>query len=759
MNEINVTPPHSSNYGDVIKQAHNDSANAGDSVMDVMHYCRLMMRNIWKIIWFSLFVGGLSVLYALSLPPVYVAKTVMLIENQRPNVLSLEDGSQVDALDRSYLRTQLEILKSRAIAERVVDRMRLIEHPVYRMEENISGAQNQFTVGAIKRLIFSFVSQNASSPPEMELPGEQLEVNSSVAPSGKRKYVVDQIIQSIAISPVHDTRLITIQASAGDPQLAADIANEFSEVYIESHLEASFEVIQKASAWLSDRLGGLRQALRESEQELQEFRQHKQLADTGDGRSIDVAELVQLRQSVVEANRVKKDAKVLHSQISESGLNVDRMLALPIFANHIDIQALVESRAVAKHVVAELGGRYGETHIKMLSALSDLSQVESELTSQVDSVARGLQISYRAAEDTERELKRQIANVKRRLENASRKEFFLRELEREVDDNTHVYKMFLNSTQSANEAAGLESVNARVIDVALPPDDSAKPEKKKIVMVAVFLSGLFAAGIILLLNWLDNTIKTPEDVEGKLKVPLLGYLPLDKSNKEETPFLGFLSENEWHFSEAARTIRTNYILSCLDRPAKVTVVTSTVPDEGKSTVSICLAHALGQMEKVLLIDADMRKSSIGNALGISLQTPGLSDLIDGTAGLEECVTRLPNSEVDIITAGVALGNPLDLIASDRFSLVINTLKEKYDRILIDSAPVLAVSDSIVIANHADALIYVVRSGDSSASLIKKGLRRLSATKARLSGVVLNQVDIEKMKKRSGHDSEFYNNYD
>jgi capsular exopolysaccharide synthesis family protein len=435
------------------------------------------------------------------------------------------------------------------------------------------------------------------------------------------------------------------------------------------------------------------------------------------------------------------------------------MLALPIFANHIDIQALVESRAVAKHVVAELGGRYGETHLKMLSALSDLSQVESELTSQVDSVARGLQISYRAAEDTERELKRQIANVKRRLENASRKEFFLRELEREVDDNTHVYKMFLNSTQSANEAAGLESVNARVIDVALPPDYSAKPEKKKIVMVAVFLSGLFAAGIILLLNWLDNTIKTPEDVEGKLKVPLLGYLPLDKSNKEETPFLGFLSENEWHFSEAARTIRTNYILSCLDRPAKVTLVTSTVPDEGKSTVSICLAHALGQMEKVLLIDADMRKSSIGNALGISLQTPGLSDLIDGTAGLEECVTRLPNSEVDIITAGVALGNPLDLIASDRFSLVINTLKEKYDRILIDSAPVLAVSDAIVIANHADALIYVVRSGDSSASLIKKGLRRLSETKARLSGVVLNQVDIEKMKKRSGHDSEFYNNYD
>ena len=756
MNEINFTPSKNAAYGDVAQTI------PGDNNMDLMHYYRLMMRNLWKIILFSMFVGGFSVFYALSLPPVYFAKTTLLIENQRANVLSFEDVYQVDTRDRSYLRTQLEIFKSRAIAARVVDRMRLTEHPLFRPSEvNESSA---FTISSVKNLLSSFLSNEEDESSDNVEQDILVADDETPLPSDEegnpflRKTIIDQMMLSVIVVPVYGTKLISIQASAGDAQLAADIANEFAEVYIESHLEAKLEVTQKASAWLSDRLGGLRQTLRESERVLQDFREREQLVDTGDVRSIDVAELEQLTQGLVEATRTKNDARALYNQISASNLSVDRMLALPIVANNIVVQGLIGTRATAKRLVAELGDRYGKKHPRMISALSDLSQVESELKAQVDNVARGLNVSYLAAQDAERELKRQIANVKSRLQNVSRKEFSLRELEREVDANRQVYEVFLNRGKETNETANLEAVNARVIDAALPPDYPAKPEKKKIVMAAVFLSAFFAAGVILLLDWLDNTIKTPEDVEERLRVPLLGYLPLDKSNKDDSPFLGFLSDEKWHFAEAVRTVRTSFVLSCLDKPAKVTVITSTVPNEGKSTVSLCLAHALGQMEKVLLIDADMRKPSIGKALDISLLTPGLSNLIAGTAGLEECVTRLPNSEVDIITAGVVLGNPLDLIAGDRFSLVLYYLKENYDRILIDSAPIQAVSDSLVIATHADALIYVVRSDGSSTPLIKKGLRRLSETQARFSGVVLNQVDVEKMKKQSGYESEYYENY-
>ncbi len=188
--------------------------------------------------------------------------------------------------------------------------------------------------------------------------------------------------------------------------------------------------------------------------------------------------------------------------------------------------------------------------------------------------------------------------------------------------------------------------------------------------------------------------------------------------------MGFLTDDNWHFAEAVRTVRTSFILSGLDKPAKVTVITSSVTNEGKSTVSLCLAHALGQMEKVLLIDADMRKPSIGKALDISLLTPGLSNLLAG----------------------------------DNFISTMDMLKEKYDRILIDAAPIQAVSDAIVIATHADALLYVVKSDSSSIPVIKRGLRRLSETNARFSGVVLNQVDLDKMKKQSGYESDYYDNY-
>jgi capsular exopolysaccharide synthesis family protein len=757
MSEINFGSSTNNSY------RPTDSVVNDDASLDVMYYYRLMLRNLWKVILFSLCVGAFAALYALSLPPIYTSSTSLLIEGQQPNVLSFQDVYKVDTRNREYLGTQLQILKSRALASRVVDRMQLTRHPLFDVRQKTKKA-NKFSLQTILSLL------GLSQPDqENEVEVEPVVVEEAVQLAGDaesaeafeaylRKHTIGIVMRSLVVFPVRGTKLVNIGFSAQDPQLAADIANAFAETYIESHLEAKLEVTQKASSWLSDRLGDLRQNLRVSEQALQNFREREQLVDTGDLRSIDVVELEQLTESLVQATQAKNEARSLYRQVSTRGLSTERILSLPTMSNNLGVQNLVEAKAQASRLVAELGERYKSKHPKMLAAMSDLTQLDNELKAQIGIVAKGLEVNYNAARDSERQIKQQIEVVKDRLQNVSRKEFALRELEREVDANRQVYEVFLNRGKETNETVNLQTVNARVIDVAQPADYPVKPQKTKIVFMALMASAAFAAGVILLLDWLDNTIKTPEDVEEKLRVPLLGHLPLDKTNKDDTPFLGFLSEDSWHFAEAIRTIRTSFILSGLDKPAKVTVVTSSVPNEGKSTVSICIAHALGQMEKVLLIDADMRKPSVGKALDISLLTPGLSNLIAGTADLEECITTLPKSEVHVLTAGVVLGNPLDLIAGDRFAEVLNMLKEKYDRILIDSAPIQAVSDSLVIATHADALIYVVKSDSSSTPLIKKGLRRLSETNARFSGVVLNQVDVDKMKKQSGYDSGYYDNY-
>lgn len=792
----------------------SNSPFGGDSDLDLMHYYRLLLRNLWKIAMFSIVIGVFTALYVLSLPPIFFSNTTLLIENQQPNVLSFQDVYKVDTRSHKYLGTQLQILKSRALAARVVDRMDLTRHPVYSPDHQVK-PKNKFDISKLTAFFGVAESQDGEQAPEAlasepssaensqkvlpealdnnlplllngtveqeqdaeALPQSAMQDSSAPEQEGFdenqlrdeaelrelrelaiRKHVIGIVMRSVTVFPLGGTQLVNISYSAPDPQLAADVANAFADAYIESHLEAKLEVTQKASSWLSERLGDLRQNLRESEQQLQEFRERERLVDTGDVRSIDVAELEQLTQSLVEATREKADAQTLYRQTSSGNLSLDRLLALPTISTNSVVQGLIESRADAKRRVSELSKRYGRKHPKMLAAVSDVAQVEKELQLQVGNVASGLEVNFAAARETEQSLRQKIAEVKRRLQGVNRKEFELRELEREVEANRQVYEVFLNRGKETSEASNLESVHARVIDAALPADYPSKPEKKKIVLAAVLFSGVFAAAVVLLLDWLDNTIKTPEDVEERLRVPLLGHLPLDKDNKEETPLLGFLSEEKWNFAEAVRTIRTSFILSGLDKPAKVTVITSSVPNEGKSTVSLCLAQALGQMEKVVLIDADMRRPSIGKALDISLLTPGLSNLIAGTADIDECVTRLPNTEVDIITAGVVLGNPLDQIAGERFKEVLDTLKQKYDRIIIDSAPIQAVSDSLVIATHADAMIYVVKSDGTPTPAIKRGMRRLSETSARFSGVVLNQVDIDKVKKISGYDDAYYDNY-
>ena len=550
-----------------------------------------------------------------------------------------------------------------------------------------------------------------------------------------RNGMIEIVMKSLIVFPVRGTKLVNITYSSTDPRLAADIASMFAETYIESHLKAKLEITQKASNWLCRILD------------------KEQLVDTGDSASINVVELERLTESLVEATQEKNDARALFLQVSKNKSSIERALSAPSLANNSTLQSLVEAKSDAARLVTELSERCKSKHPKMVTAILDIEHLDAELKVQIELIAEGLKVNYQTKQNktkqnktkqnktkqnkknTERAIKFQMSEVKERLQNVSRKEFTLHELEREVDANRQVYEVFLNRGKEINEKLNLQAMNAWVINIALPAEYSVKLKKTKIVIMAVLASGMFAVGIILLLDWLDNTIKTSEDVEEKLQVPLLGHLPLDKTNKDDAPFLGFLSDDSWHCAEAIRTIRTSFILSGLDKPAKVTVVTSSVPNEGKSTVSICIAHALAQMEKVLLIDADMCKPSV-----------------------DECITQMPKFEVHLLTAGVVLGNPLDLIAGDRFLAVLDMLKEKYDRIIIDSAPIQAVSDSIVIAAHADALIYVVKSDGFSTPLIKKGLRRLSEANACFSCVVLNQVDISKVKKQSGYENSYYDNY-
>lgn len=398
-----------------------------------------------------------------------------------------------------------------------------------------------------------------------------------------------------------------------------------------------------------------------------------------------------------------------------------------IFAlNAKQLQDITERVIAAQFNLSAISQRYGPKHPSYQQAELDLAEAQQALQ-----MARSNAMAV------------------------TRKQFGFQELMREVETNRNLYDTFFTRIKEANETRQLETANARVVDPAVTPDKPVKPLKGLTMALAFVLSLMLGVMLAFLLDYLDSTFKGADDVEARLGVPMLGLLPIAKRRLEQGAKPLFLDADQQGFAEAVRTVRTGVVLSGLDTSHQIVVVTSSVPGEGKTTTSVNLALAMGQMEKVLLIDADMRRPTIAKTLGIPGSSPGLSNLVAGTAEADQCIHHHEEGNIDILTAGLIPPNPLELLSSRRFRDVLQQLSEKYDRIVIDSAPTLAVSDALVLASIANAVIYVVKSDSTAFHSARNGIQKLQRVHAPLTGVVLNQVNLSKASKYGS----YYGYYD
>jgi len=707
-----------------------NNQSAGENI-DFTHYIRLLMHNKWKVAIFVFIVTSIVIVIVKPMKSIYRAETTVMIETNRNNIVDLQGVNGTGPQGLEYFATQYEIIRSRALIEKVVDRLQLTRHPDYDPRQ-AKETKSLFSIDAIKDLL---KSEEVEEP---SLSDNELEAEI-------RREIVSNFGNGLAVEPLFGTLLVNISFTSHNPQLSADIANAVADVYIESYLEARLVVAKKATSWLSDRLGELRQNLQDSEERLQEYRESEKLVDVQGVRTLDSAELAQLRQDYVDARQRRAEAQAVYEQVKNfETLSTGQLLAIPTILNNPIIQRLVETKSISDRKVAELSRRYGVQHPLMQTALTEQREVENDLNTRLRNVTQGIYGNYQAALRAEQSLSRQINTTRGRLQNVSRKEVRLRELEREVETNRQLYDLFLSRGKESDESSKLEEPPARVIDEAIAPIYPIGPNKKKFVVAAFVFASALAIGLIVLLDLLDSTVRVADDVEHKLKASMLGFLPLDKSNKSGFAFRAFVNKSDKSgFAEAIRTIRTSLVLSSLDKPFKTIVVTSSVPGEGKSTVSLNIAEALGQMEKVLLIDADMRRPTMSKALGLAQSTMGLSNIIAGKAGVEDCIHRLPDSEIDVIVSGTIPNNPLELISSKQFKGLLESLQSQYDRIIIDSAPVHVVSDAQVLSSYADSLIYIVKANSTPVGIASKGIKTLRSVNAPLTGVVLNQVDVDK----------------
>jgi capsular exopolysaccharide synthesis family protein len=396
--------------------------------------------------------------------------------------------------------------------------------------------------------------------------------------------------------------------------------------------------------------------------------------------------------------------------------------------------------------------RYGPEHPKMIQAKAELDAARENTKRQMQFVAQGLAREYEAARANEAAIQSALAQSKTDIQGYNRKEFQLGILERDVQQNRNLYEMFVARLKETAVGNEVQSTIARVVDPAIVPAEPYSPKKGQVIGIAAIAALMLGAMLALLLDRLNNTLNSTSDVENRLGVPALGVLQKIKGFAKKKGFiseLAFFNDTQSTFAEAVRTVRTSVLMSALDTQRKIVVVTSSVPEEGKTTLSFNLACALGQVKKVLLIDADLRRPKIGKLVGRETKQPGLADLVAGQAQVSQCVFFDERAGVHILPAGTVPPNPLELLSSRRFEDVVMKLREAFDIVVIDSAPLQLVSDAQVLSQFASSVIYVVKADGTPYQVAQNGLKKLRRVNAPILGVVLNQLDIEKAEKYYG----------
>jgi len=725
-----------------------DQADQNEEEIDLLYYLYVLNKYKWTVLGMSVIIAIITALYTNTLVPMYQSTATLLIESQEEKVVSIQEVYGLPGANAQYFETQNQILRSRELAKRVVDELNLVTNPEFDPK-----AQSDGFISKLNPLTW-IARLRASDSGAAGAPASNALITNSV---------VEKFINQLDIAPLRNSQLINISFESQDPQLAAMVPNVLAKTYIDSVLEGRLGVTKQAADWIVERLANLRDNVDKSEQALQQFLEKENLVDVQGVDSMATKELKDLSTELMSARKELTEYEEMARHLSElKGKPIQAYESLPAVLRDPTVQRAKDQQTSAQLKVTELSKRYGPKHPKMISAEDELASTTRNLETAIQNVVSSLNKEYDSSRSKVSEVEHQLFSSREQVKHINSKENELHKLQREVETNRQLYDMFLTRYKETNIAGDLKSANARVVDQAVVPSGPFKPNKIRIVLISVLLSLFIGIVLAFIHDSLDNTIKSTHDVERLLLLPVLSILPkLTVSKGEEEKILHYFSEHsDTKFAENVRTIRTGVLLTGIDEKKKSILVTSSVPSEGKSVVSANLALALGQMGKVLLIDADMRRPTIAKVFNLDKnQSSGLSHFIAKTEALDQCIHYFMKDNIYVMPAGVIPPNPLELLSSKRFQSGLEKILEAFDYIVLDSAPIMAVSDSIVLSQYVNSIAYVIKADDTSHHLVKDGLKRLRHVNAPIVGVVLNQVSAPKSPGRYNYyDSDYYHYY-
>jgi capsular exopolysaccharide synthesis family protein len=702
-----------------------------DEIVDYRFYLELVrtvLLKYYKLITLFCAVGIIaSVIYVQSQAPAYISTVTLHIAPSDAGIFNFEQWWNSD--DDKFEDTQIGILQSHKLNRRVVQKISLHEAGKLTpasFDAGIANSLRQWFAGLTETPV-------PITEPDAERIGstaDELASLTSIAKPEGREY----------------SNLLNITVKMADPQLAALAANTIAEEYIATVFENEVETARKNQQFLSDRLTFLRQEWKDAESRLQDYREAENIVTRSSGEDEVDEELSSLSNRYFSARENRLRQENLRQQLINIRPGDRSVEKLPAIANHPSISTIQTTLFTLNQRKEELGERYGSRHNRMIALESEINSAKRDLQVRVADVIAGISNEYELAVKIERAAEETLNSVRDRKQQLGRKEFQLNDLEQDVETKREVYSIFLVRLNEEGAAGPVRNNNLWVADPALVPGSGLRASLLRTAIIALVLSLSASVALGLVFELTSNTITTAEDVEKKLGMPLLGYLPLLAGDITQAglTFNEYIHNPESRFSEALRTLRTSISLSTLsNKGTQRLLVTSSQSSEGKTSVALTLATAMGQTSKVLLIDGDLRRPSLERILNQSHhKSRGLSDVIAQSSTIEEATHHREDALIDVMFAGSTTLRPLELLSSREFSVLIDELSKRYDAIVIDSPPCIAVSDAYVLSTHADSVVYVTKYDQVAVPTIRTCINRFTSINASIVGIVVNQIDFE-----------------
>ena len=688
--------------------------------------------------------------------PRYSASVKLLIGIPKSNVAGIEDVLRGMAPDRATIESEMQILTSRTLIAKVADKLDLVNEPEFNsglrprppyLSSLLAAFDPRDLIPEGWRVALFGADDPLPPPPTRE----EIEQRAS---SATRAGVQDVV----SVHIVGRSRVLLVTATSEDPKLAAAIANTLSDLYLLEQLEAKFEATRRATDWLNERVAELRRQVVASERAVEEHRQKHDLIQ-GTDTTVTEQQISEINTQLILATTKTAEAGARLRQVrslvkSEGGVDsAAEVLASPL------IQRLRERETDVARRAAEMATEYGPRHPKMINIKAELLDVGVGIEAEVGKVVRGLSNQLEVAQTREWTLKRNLENLKAEATRSGAARGRLRVLEREAAANRALFDTLLARWKETGRQDEIQHADARIISYAEVPRAPTSPRKALVVGTALAISTFLGVLLVLLLDLLDHGFRSSEQIENMTGTGTLSLIPLltGRRLKRSTPIRYVLDRPASSFAESLRTLHTGLLLSDVDVAPKSVLITSSLPMEGKTTISISMARLVARSgRRVILIDADLRRRQVAKILELSNE-PGLVEILSTReSSLKDVVQHDRDSGLYVLSAGSrAVSNPADLFGTARMRTLIEALQHTFDLTVIDSPPLHVVSDSRVLSRIADKTVFVIRWEKTKREVAVLGLKQLVESGASVAGIALSMVNVRKNARYAYPDSGYY----